>query len=56
MMEPTGGGSCGFRLVLWRGERDPRGTHPSPILEIFLDASGGRCALYNLHLWGQEGQ
>lgn len=57
MMEPTGwGGLMWLLLGPWRGERRPRGTYPSLILEVFLDASGCRCALYNLHLWGQEGQ
>lgn len=57
MMEPTGwGGLMWLLLGPWHGERRPRGTYPSLILEVFLDASGCRCALYNLHLWGQEGQ
>ena len=44
MMEPSGGGLMWLPLGPWHGERRPRGTHPSLILEE------GRCALYNLHL------
>lgn len=54
MMEPTGGGSCGFAWSFGVG----RGIHvaptPSPILEIFLDASGGKLLPFITFICGDK--